>query len=64
MDWIEAEKRADEEMRLGRYREFNTVEELIAYLHDKPGYTLYLCAQCGSVYYPTLATDTHCFLNS
>lgn len=57
----EKEKRANEEERLGKYREFNSVEELLADLHQE---VLPLtCPWCGLVLYPDSATDTHCMGN-
>lgn len=60
MDWEAKEQRADEEERLGRYVEFDSVTKLIADLHAPDILT---CPQCGLVYYPESATDIHCIGN-
>ena len=52
--------RADEEERVGKYREFNSVEELIAGLREIPLVPFYSCPWCGLVFYPEYATDVHC----
>jgi phage pi2 protein 07 len=54
------EARADREEKQGKYQEFNTIEELIAFLHHDP---IISCPQCGIVFYPESAGDTHCNRN-
>ena len=53
----EREDRADEEQAVGKYREFNTIQEVIADLHWED---VNFCPQCGLVIYPESASDMHC----
>ena len=45
------------EMELGKYREFKSMEELIADLHSPD--TIY-CPLCGCIYYSESASEIHC----
>ena len=54
------EDRADKELELGMYQEFDSVEELIADLHHNP---IMVCCWCKLVYCPETATDIHCMGN-
>ncbi len=57
---MDKETRASEEEGFGKYQEFGTIRELIADLHSAP---VIYCPQCGVVYYPESASDTHCSRN-
>ena len=57
MDNEKWERRADMEEKLGKYRDFNSVEELIANLHHV---SIYSCPWCGLIFYPESAIDIHC----
>jgi len=52
------ELRADNELKLGKFREFDTIADLLADLHYNP---VYICPICGLVYYPECASDLHRF---
>ncbi len=52
---MDEEQRADEEERTGRYKVFNSVEELIADLHEGP--SVPLCPWCGLIFYPVSSSD-------
>ena len=55
--WAKQERRADREMELGKYREFESVEELIADLHSPDSS---YCPLCGCIYYSESASEIHC----
>ena len=52
---MDKEQRANEEERLGKYQDFNSMDELIANLHST-----FVCPWCGLVFYPETVTDIHC----
>jgi len=49
-----------EEDRLGWRQEFMTIEVLLADLHSYVTTPYISCPQCGAVFYPESASDTHC----
>ncbi len=54
MTFREREDRADMEVKMGRFRDFSSIQELLVDLHSP----LFVCPICGLVYYPVSATST------
>jgi rubrerythrin len=60
---MDSELRADKEERLGKYKMFENITDLLNDLHDRvSGY--YVCPVCGLIFYPAVATEIHCIGNS
>lgn len=53
--------RADREVELGMYREYNTIQGVICDLHSE---SFIYCPQCKEVFYPESASATHCPQNT
>ena len=57
----EKELRADNEVQLGNYQEFDTMQELIANLRSV---SFLNCPHWGMIFYPESASSIHCFQNT
>ena len=51
------ENRADEELKVGMYKEFDSIKELIDDLHIVP---YFCCPWCRLIFYPETPTAIHC----